>query len=348
MSGGERGSAGGSGGGRRVLLTGGSGFIGSHVAERLLAEGRKLRCVVRASSDTSLLERLGAELVSGDLSDARTLSRAAEGCEEVVHCGALVSDWASVDEIKRVNVAATRALLEAAVAAGSERFLYVSSTDVYGHPGFEVDERYEPRRFSNWYAQSKLLAEREVWRAAAGGAIDVTVLRPATVYGPRSVGVIGEIGRALASGRMLLIDGGRRIAGLCHVENVCDLIALCLEDERARGEAFNASDELEVTWRTLTEDLAGGIGARRARLSMRYRLAHGLGFAMEHGYRALRTTTGLRTRPLLSRQAVEVMGVDQRFSAKKARELLGWEARVSYEEGLSATVDWLRSELRLA
>jgi ornithine--oxo-acid transaminase len=326
------------------LVTGASGFIGGHVAERLLAEGHQVRCLVRSGSDTRRLERLGVELAPGSLENPRSLQRAAEGCAYVVHCGAMVSDWGTVEEIERVNVAGTRHLLAAAGEAAVTRFVHVSSTDIYGYPGrAAIEETEPPGGFRNWYAQTKLSAEAEV-RQAAGAGLDTVVLRPATVWGPHSRETVGEIGGAIKGGYMLLVDGGRRIAGLVYIDNLVDAMVLALRHQQARGEAFNVTDGLPVTWRQFTDGLADGIGAPGARLSMPYGLASGVGVCLEEGYRFLRRTTRLSAPALLSRQAVHIMGTDQDFSNRKAREVLGWEPRVSYAQGMEATVAWLRDE----
>jgi nucleoside-diphosphate-sugar epimerase len=324
----------------RCLLTGASGFIGGHLAKRLHQSGYELRCLVREHSDTTRLPQ-EAELITGDLARPDTLRHAAEGCRFVVHCAALVSDWATTKEIARVNVEGTRNLLASAATADIERFVHISSTDVYGHPGTpNTDERHEPARLSNWYSKTKAQAEREV----RDSSLATTIVRPATVYGPGSKDVIGEIARAIRGGHMLLIGAGHTDAGLCYVENLIDATMLAMRHERAAGETFNVTDGLDVTWRALTADLAQGLDARPPRFSLPYPVAYGLGALMEHGYRALRTATHLTTPPLLSRQAVQVLGVDQSFSNEKARELLGWEPRFGYREGLEATLDWLRSE----
>lgn len=328
------------------LITGASGFIGAHVAQRLVKEGHQVRCLVRSSSDTSLLEELGVELVVGDLRSADSLARAAQGVRCVVHCAALVSDWARTQEITQTNVRGTCSLLEASVAASVRRFVHISSTDVYGHPGGrEIDEVHTSTRFANWYSQTKLQAEQEVRRMGDTSAMEVVILRAATVYGPGSEDVIGEIARAIRGGHMLLIDRGRAIAGLCYVENLVDAVLLALEHPGAPGEAFNVTDGLPVSWREFVDDLARGLDAKRVRLSMPYPLASTIGFALEHGYRALRGVSGLELAPLLSRQAVQVLGRDQDFANRKAREVLGWAPRVGYREGLEATLRWLRSEV---
>jgi acetylornithine/succinyldiaminopimelate/putrescine aminotransferase/nucleoside-diphosphate-sugar epimerase len=326
------------------LVTGASGFIGGHLVERLVRDGYQVRCLVRPTSDTAALERLDVELATGDLTSPQTLAGAAEGCRYVFHCGAMVSDWATPKEVAAVNVAGTRNLVAACERGPVERFVHISSTDVYGYPGgVEVDESRVADGFRNWYAETKLDAEAEVRRAAASG-LETVILRPATVYGPGSREVMLEIARAIRGRQMLMIDGGRAVAGLCFVGNLIDAALLAMQREQAIGQAFNLSDGLDVTWRRLADDLAAGLGCARPRLSLPYRVAEGIGFSLEHGYRALRRTTNLTTRPLLSRQAVHVMGTDQSFSSRKARELLEWEPRVDYETGLAATLDWLRSE----
>lgn len=326
----------------RCLVTGASGFIGGSLARRLAGEGRAVRCLVRASSDTSKLLGLGVELAVGELADERSLEAAAEGCSHVVHCAALVSDWATVEEITAANVAGTRNVLRAAMKASVRRFVHVSTTDVYGHPGLRgVSETFTSTGFANWYAHTKLLAEREL---AGAGEMQTVALRPATVYGPGSRDVIGEIAAAIAGRHMLLVDGGRALAGLCYVENLADAAVLALEHQAAAGKAFNVTDGVEVTWRRLVDDLADGLDSPHPWLSVPYRPASVMGMALESAYRALRGATGVRTPPLLSRQAVQVLGVDQDFSNAKARRVLGWEPRVGYGEGLSATLEWLRDE----
>jgi nucleoside-diphosphate-sugar epimerase len=327
------------------LVTGASGFIGGHLAQRLVQEGRQVRCLVRASSDTSLLEQLDVELAVGDLASSASLVRAAAGCRHVFHCGALVSDWGTTAEIARINVTGTRNILEASIDAGVERFIHVSTTDVYGYPGgTAIDETHPATRFRNWYAQTKLQAEGEVRRAGEASELETVILRPSTVYGPRSTDVVGEIARALRDGKMVLVDGGQAVAGLCYVDNLVDAALLAGSHEAAPGHAFNVSDGLEVTWKQFTDGLASGLGCGEVRWSVPYWLAAGVGFSLEQGYRFLRRTTRVTLPPLLSRQAVHVLGRDQHFSNRKARELLDWNPGVDYETGLEATLAWLRAE----
>ncbi len=327
----------------RCLITGATGFIGGHLAERLAEEGRRVRCLVRSTSDTTLLQRLGVELVLGDITKPESLPGALAGCRQVFHCAALVSDWETTREIVRINVEGTRHLLEASAASDVQRFVHVSTTDVYGYPGGLVDESYSGRRFRNWYAQTKRDAETEVRRSERAGALQTVILRPATVYGPRSMDVIGEIAKAICNGTMLLVDRGRAQAGLCYVENLIDAAVLASESEAAVGQAFNICDGGDITWKRFTGDLAHGLGCSRVRWSLPYWLALGIAFSLESAYRPLRSATRLSLPPLLSRQAVHVLGIDQAFSNRKAKEVLGWAPRVDYATGLRRTIEWLKA-----
>ena len=224
-------------------------------------------------------------------------------------------------------------MLEACAGASVRRVVHFSTTDVYGHPGGPaIEETHVPTRFSNWYAQTKLAAEAEVLRAQRSHAFEAVILRPATVYGPRSKEVVGEIARAIRGGNMLLIDRGRALAGLCYVDNLIDAAVLALRHDAAPGHAFNVSDGLEVTWKEFTDGLALGLGCPQVRWSIPLWMARA---SVSPSSTATGCCDGRRacsTPPLLSRQAVHVLGTDQCFSNRKARDVLGWEPRVDYDD----------------
>ena len=175
-------------------------------------------------------------------------------------------------------------------------------------------------------------------------ALDAVILRPATVYGPRSTDVVGEIARAIRGGNMLLVDGGRAIAGLCYVDNLIDAAVLALRHEAAPGHAFNVSDGLDVTWKEFTDGLAAGprllarpmepavLAGERHRLLARARLpVAAQDHPSEHAASALATG---RARD----------GHGTRTSAIARRESCSAGNRAStMRRGLEATLAWLRS-----
>ena len=309
-------------------------------------EGYQVRCLVRPSSDTSRLDELDVEIAVGDLTKKRSLTRAAEGCHYVFHCGARVSDWGTTEEIARTNVQGTRNLLEACVAASVQR------VDPFQHHGClrlsrsrERSTRHTSRRGFETGTRRRSWLPRPRFAARKGPTSSTRsscARRPSTA--PARPTSSARSRGAMRSGNMLLVDRGRAIAGLCYVDNLIDAAILALRHEAAPGNAFNVSDGLDVTWKEFTDGLAKGLGYSQVRWSMPYWMANAIGFSLEHGYRLLRRTTRLSTQPLLSRQAVQMLGTDQDFSNRKAREVLGWEPRVDYEAGLEATVAWLHAE----
>jgi nucleoside-diphosphate-sugar epimerase len=335
-----------------ILLTGASGFIGGHLAARLVAEGWPVRCLVRPSSDTTRLRALPAqtagarvELAFGDLADSESLRRASDGCRQIVHSAAMASDWGTVDEIRAANVTGTTNLAEAAVDTGVSRFVQISTTDVYGYPGTPgLTEDYIPVGFRNWYAQTKREAEASLRRISARSGLEIVFLRPATVYGHGSTAVVGEMARALRGRYLPMVAGGRAVAGLVHVENLIDAVLLALSRPEAAGEAFNVVDGLDVTWRQFLAGIGAELGCPLPWIRLDYRLAFYIAVCLEEGYRALRRLTGLHTAPMITRAAVQILGVDQDFSNAKLRRVLGWRPRVDYQRGLAETVGWLRDE----
>jgi nucleoside-diphosphate-sugar epimerase len=335
----------GAAGGQLCLVTGATGFIGGWLTRRLLSSGYRVRALVRATSDTAALRDQAVEILAADLAGTDTggLRGALDGVRHVFHCAALVTDWASVEEILATNVDGTRALIGAARSARVQRFVHLSTTDVYGYPGTRaVEESFSSARFRNWYSESKRRAEAEVVRA--GADLETVILRPATVYGPGSREVVGEIARAIRARHMLLLDRGGALAGLCYVENLIDACMLALEHQSAPGRAFNISDGIDITWRRFTGDLAAGLERPPPQLSLPFRPARMIGRLLEETYRLARRAGGPAIPALLSRQAVDVLGRDQDFSNRRARESLGWSPSVDYETGLAATLAWLKDD----
>jgi len=321
----------------RNLVTGGSGFLGSHLVEALVARGEEVRALVRPTSRTAHLANLDVELAYGDLGDAECLKAAARGVQRIYHCAALAADWGTWEAFRAANGTGVRNLLETAVAAGVSKFVHVSTTDVYGHPDYPADES-APYRLRGWpYSDTKIEGERLVWAYHREHGLPVTVVRPVNIYGPRSTTFVVEIVELLKSGSMIHVGDGRKPAGLGYVTNVVDVLLRAADSEKSTGQAYNASDGSDVTWRQYVDRLAHIVGVPRPRLVIPRRLAYMAGWAMEKIYGALR----LRSRPLLTRMVAELFGTDQGFPIDKARRELGYEPQVDFDEGMRRVEAWL-------
>jgi nucleoside-diphosphate-sugar epimerase len=321
----------------RNLVTGGSGFLGSHLVEALVARGEEVRALVRPTSRTAHLAGLGVELAYGDLRDPGSLRAAVGDVERVYHCAALAADWGTWEAFRAANGTGVRNLLEAAEEAGVGKFIHVSTTDVYGHPDYPADES-APYRLRGWpYGDTKIEGEGLAWAYHREHGLPVTVVRPVNIYGPRSTTFVVEIVELLKSGSMIHVGNGRKPAGLGYVTNVVDVLLRAADSERSTGQAYNASDGSDVTWRQYVDRLAQIVGVPRPRLVIPHHLAYLAGWAMEKAYGALR----LRSRPLLTRMVAEVFGTDQGFPIDKARRELGYEPQVDFDEGMRRVEAWL-------
>jgi nucleoside-diphosphate-sugar epimerase len=321
----------------KSLVTGGSGFLGGHLVEALVKRGEQVRVLVRPSSNTDHLEPLGVELYPGDLGEIHSLKTAAQGVDIVYHCAALAADWGSWEEFEQANVTGTRNLLQAALDRRVDKFIHISTTDVYGFPDIPVDET-APFRFRGWpYGDTKIKAEEAVWEYHRQKGLPTSVVRPLNIYGPRSTTFVLEIAELLKKGSMVHIGKGLKSAGLVYVTNVVDLILLAADNVSATGKAYHASDGSSITWPQYVNRLADIIGTPHPRISLPYRPAYMIGWLMEKIYGIL----AVKNRPLLTRMAVELGGTDQGFSIAKAQNDLNYSPAVDFEEGMRQVKDWL-------
>jgi nucleoside-diphosphate-sugar epimerase len=307
----------------------------------LVERGDQVRVLARASSNLRHLSHLQIQIARGDLGDAAALTEAMRGVRVVYHCAACSTDWAALKTYISANVTGTQNLLDAAVRAGTvERFLHVSTTDVYGYPQVPCEESAPMRDVGLPYNRTKIQGEEAVWRAHREHGLPVTVVRPATIYGPRGKDFVVEIAKLLRQRMMMLIDSGRARGGFTYVDNVAEAMMRAAESPNTVGRAYNLCDETGTTWREYTNALANALGYRRPRLALPFRAAMAMGRAMEVPHGLLK----LSGRPLLTRHAVYLLGQDQEFPTTRAREDFGFAPRVSLAEGIARSAAWVRSQ----
>jgi nucleoside-diphosphate-sugar epimerase len=322
------------------LVTGATGLIGSHLVDALVLRGERVRALVRPTSDAKRLKELGVEIRVGNLRDNATLMAVAKGVERIYHCAALVSDWGLIEDFEEANVHGVRNVLAAATRAGVSKFIHLSTTDIYGASGSPAVESEKPAPRGFPYVDSKIEGEALVWNHHRTVGLPVCIIRPARVYGPRCQLFVVQIIDALRKRRMVMIDEGRCVAGLTYVGNLVDAIILAADSAASVGQAYNVTDDSKVTWRQYVDALADLTEVPRATRSYSHDYAYALASFWEGYYHLL----GRTQRPLLTRLLVELMGTDQDFPIDKARRELGYRPRVSFEEGVRYTADWLRQE----
>lgn len=320
--------------GADILLTGSTGFIGSHLAGELVARGRRVRCLVRRTSDRSVLPGEGVELAEGDLGDPDALRRAVKGIRIVFHAAAVLQARTE-EEFIRANEVGTRNLLDAIVRPGEpvERFVYISSQSASGpSPGLDpIDEDASPRPVSA-YGRTKLRGE-EMLRE---GTLPFVILRPGIVYGPRERDVYNFF--RMTRMRVLPLPGLRTgYSNAIHVDDVVRASVLAAEVKEALGRTYFLNDGQVYTWSSLIREIARVVERRCVVVPIPLvllRLVAFLGPCLGGG----------RGRALfLSRDKVrEIEGRTWIASARRIREELGFEAAIGLRDGLARTAAWYR------
>lgn len=322
-----------------VCVTGGSGFMGRHLARRLLAEGRRVVVLDLAPPPADLLER-GATFVPGSVTAPEDVARALEGVEAVVHLAARVRDYGPRAAFLALNVDATRCVLEQARLAGARRVVQMSSVAVFDYRvGYrDADEETPTGGHEYPYGQTKLLAEEAV-QAAHGDGLETVIVRPGlTPFGPEDRLTSLRLLDAVERGLPVLLGGGRALLGTSYVENLVDGVVLALDHPAAGGGTFHLCDDARLTWRELVRRLAAVLEVRANLRSFPGGLAYPLAWLVETAWAGLR----LRGDPFLTRYRVRTATSDLHFVGARAATVLGYRPAVSLDDALARTVAWYR------
>lgn len=326
-----------------ALVTGASGLLGHAIAHRLASEGEDVRVLLRRPNEQAqLFDGTSIEWVEGSLEDIESLRRAVQGVEEIYHCAAMSTDWATWDAYYSSNVAGVENLVSAAKeVAGLRRFLHVSSTDVYGYPQKVCGEASPMTATSIPYNKTKILGERVVWSASKAG-LPVTVVRPASIYGPRDSDFVIEIYQQLEQGQkqMPLIAGGLSTGGWLYIDNAVDAMISATRSKNTVGKVYNLRDETPETWRDFLHAIADEAGFPRTELHLSLWFANAMARTLEIVHRGLR----LKAKPLLTRHTVLLMTRNAAFPIERAKRDFGFKSRVSFAEGIAASVAWMKSQ----
>jgi len=323
----------------RVLLTGGSGFLGSFTAEQLAAGGHAVRALVRPRSDKRVLEKLPAvEFALGSIEDRVSLTAAVSGVDAIVHVAGIVKARRPEDFFQ-VNAQGTRNLLDAAQANGVGRFVYVSSLAAVGPSpdGSPVRDDAEPRPVTQ-YGRSKLEAERAV--LAAKEKLHVTVLRPPLIYGPRDRETLAFF-TSIRNGVLPMTGDGRNTLSVIYVKDCAAAIVRALDAKNApSGRAYFVEDGAVYVWRDALAEIESALGRRAfVRFGMPVGVVKMAAVATQLWGKVTNTA-----QMLTLDKVNELTQPHWVCSGAGARRDLGWEPRVQWPQGVQEAVKWYRAE----
>ncbi len=326
---------------RPVFITGASGFIGGKIAGRLLALGRSVRVLARRPLPE--LEKLGAEIVLGDLHDERALRRGCAGVGAVFHVAGRVGVWGPPADFFHVNVEGTRQVLAASRASGVPRFVYTSSPSVVFNGGdlAGVDESAPLcTKAPCAYPTSKAAAERLVQEANSPELITVS-LRPHLVWGPGDKNVVPRVLALAKRGRLKIIGSGRNKVDVTHITNVVDAHLLAERADAAiiGGKAYFITNGEPVPLWDWINQLLCGVGVPGITKHAPLPIVYAGGGLMEGLWRALQ----LKGEPPMTRFVAKEMATDHWFDISAARRDLGYAPRISMADGTAELIAHYRA-----
>ena len=318
---------------RRVLVTGASGFVGSHTAENLAAHGWTVRALVRTTSSRRWLESFPHEVAFADVRDDARLAEACRDCDAVVHAAGITNARRTAEYFE-VNAAGTQRLWRGARQAGVGRFLFVSSLAAGGpsRDGVLRDETTPPAPISA-YGRSKLEGERIVLEAGSGPA--AVVVRPPAVYGPRDPDVLTLV-RFAKSGYFPMTLRGRRQASMVYATDLAEGMRLALEKGPA-GRVYYVTDGAVHDLPEVAAAMGRALGRRVRAVSVPAAVLTAAALGGELWNRLRPTPAALNLDRARQFGAGEWTASDRR-----ARDELGYASQYDLERGLTETIAWYR------
>jgi nucleoside-diphosphate-sugar epimerase len=322
----------------KLLVTGGTGFIGSHLAE----EGRRrgAEVVVLGLTDrpeeqrnAELLSRLGAEVLSGSITDAELCRRAASGATHIFHLAVAMREGGKSDEFfEAINLDGTRHLLQAATMERVQRFVYCSTIGIYGHRAPGITREESPLSPGNIYERTKVAAERLVRDFAENCGLPAIVLRPADVYGPRDQRLL-KMFKGVSRRRFPLFGAGKGRRHMVYVDDVVSAFFKACERPEAVGEGLIVAGPGACTLRELLQQVSEATGSGRYGLRLPLAPMLGLAAVVED------LSAALAIDPPIYRRRMDFFHSDSEFDTSKARRILGWEPKVDLPEGIRRTLE---------
>jgi 2-alkyl-3-oxoalkanoate reductase len=329
------------------LVTGAAGFVGQAVVKRLLSEGERVRALAlpgdRRLSELRALGATGAvDVIEADVTNYDAIAPHCAGVQRLFHTAALVHGWHPWERYRGVNVGGTQNVARAAAAGGVERFVHVSTSDVFGIPrGDErMDETTPYREWGEPYQDTKIEAERWLWQFSREAKLPLTVIYPGWVYGPGDQAFFVGLAEAIDEGAMMFWHRDTRLAW-AYIDNLADAIVLASTQPPAVGNGYLVYDGDDgPTLQEVCTRIAAIMGKPAPTRHVPYALAFGIASLAQAVWRMFR----LRGAPLLFTGDVKAFGSQWHFSNAKARRDLGWTPRVATADGMNAAMEYLRAQ----
>lgn len=312
-----------------MLVTGAGGFVGGQLVRSLRDQGFAVRAMVRNAAQRSGLEQLGAEVVVADLAKPETLPKAVSGVRGVFHVAALFRQAGlPEEEFYRVNAEGTRALLEAAIAAGVERFVYCSTVGVLGDIANPPADETTPFAPGDMYQRSKMEGEKIAMEFFNSKKITGCVIRPAMIYGPGDTRTL-KIFKMIASRRFFYVGTGEAFVHFIDVRDLAQAFILAMTNRERNGEVYIIGGAEAVTLKDVVRRICGLLRVPAPWLHLPVKPMQWMGTVCEA------ICTPLRINPPLYRRRVDFYTKNRHFDCSKAARELGFTPAQSLNQELA-------------
>lgn len=325
----------------RVAVTGGTGFLGSHLVERLADGGHDVSLLARSADKARTVlgaRGQGLDIVVGDICDTAALERLVDGADLVFHT---VSNFRTASgppgSYERVNVQGTRAVLDAAQQANVRRFVHCSTIGVHGHVPVTPGDENSPFNPGDLYQTTKLEAEQLVRSRVGETDTEIVVVRPCSMYGPGDLRML-KMFRMLAKGTFFKVGPCREHFHAVYIDDIIDGFMRAAEVPGIDGEVFIVGGNEYLPLERYIDTAAAAVGAKAPSIRVPYRLLHGTAWLCE------RTCVPLGIEPPLHVRRVRFFRNNRAFSIAKARRVLDYTPAVGLSEGMRRTVEWYESK----
>lgn len=323
-----------------ALVTGASGFVGSHVVDALHEQGVPVRGLVRTEASAQPLRDKGIEVQVGDVCEPHVLANAVRGVDVVYHCAAAVGPAYSPREIHDISLTGARRLLEALRQKGSGRAVILTSVNVLGTRNLDAATEDVPcRRSRDASADVKIKIEALTQEYVERHGVEATILRPGLIYGRRDRHNLPQMIRALRRGKFAFIGSRDNIAPIVYIRDVVEAILRAGRTPASRGRIYHITDGSRTTIGQFIDCLAELIDCPPPRKVLPYAIPY-LACVLFDGLTAVRFSRG---KPPISRASLRHLGTSRLFSIERASRELGYVPRVYYREGLRTAVKWLEA-----
>lgn len=325
----------------KVLITGGTGFLGGALARRLQAQGVEVTVTGRNVEIGRQFEQQGMRFVRAELSDGSAMQQVCANQDIVYHCGALSSPWGRWADFYAANVVGTKHIIQGCFRHGVKRLIHVSTPGVYfnGQPRLNLTEDAPlPRQQTNHYTQTKYMAEQLVDAAYADG-LPVITLRPRAIFGPRDTTIFPRLIRAIQSGRLRVIGDGQTLTDLTYIDNVVDALLLCQHSDGATlGRKYNITNGEPIQIWAMINHLCQRLGYPPPTGQVPKWVAYAAATTLEAGYKLARP----HQEPPLTRYTVGLFSTSLTLNIEAARQVLGYEPRIRLDDGIENVIaDWV-------